>query len=171
MKHTYGFTLLELLIVLTVISIITTAALSNLLKSSRTNALKSDARDLENIFAISRMEAIKRNCSVTILFNKNDQDCLTFIDSNHSCEFDPPQETVLLKYNLSSAFFDSSKSDGDGLSFIENDNGYPSLRWDNRGLPHRNGNGFGAGTAYLCNEESHYCIIVSKTGLIRIKPY
>ncbi len=172
MKQTQkGFTLLELITAISLIAIGTAIALPSLLAAGESSGIKSDARDLKNTFALCRMEAIKRNCSVTLLFNKNGYDYMGFIDTDNSCEFDPAKEVILRQNSFSHAVFDVNKSDGDGLTFIENDNGHPCLRWDSRGLPHRNGTGFGAGTAYLQNTTNRYCVIVSKTGVIRISLY
>lgn len=172
MKYsTYGFSLLELICALCIFSILATIAIPKLKAYNLANRLKSDARDLKNMFTRCQMEAIRLNQSVTLVFNKDRYDYFVFVDKNDSCEFDIKSETILWKNNFSQAHFDASKSDGDGLTFINNDNGLPCLRWDSRGLPHRNGEGFGAGTAYICNGTTRYCVIISKNGHIRLSTY
>jgi|LGOV01.1.fsa_nt_gb prepilin-type N-terminal cleavage/methylation domain-containing protein len=165
-----GFTVLELLIVIAILLIGASIAIPSILEMGKRDGIRSDARDLKNIFFRTRMEAVKLNRSVTVAFNCGGNDYIAFIDTDHSCEYDLGDE-VLYRQNLSYCSFDNSKAGGDGLSFIANDNGLPALRWDSKGIPNRNGAGFGAGTAYLMGEEAHYKVIVSKTGNIRITTY
>nr|WP_320049078.1 GspH/FimT family pseudopilin [uncultured Desulfuromonas sp.] len=169
--YSSGFTLLELLITLGILTVCLVVALPNLAPCLTANKVKSDARDLHNLFATTRMEAIRRNQSVTLIFNRNQYQITAFLDRNNSCELDAGQDAILWKKNFSAALFDETKSDGDGLTFKNNDNGYPCLRWDSRGLPHCNSGGFGAGTAYLYRQSQRYSVVVSKTGKVRLCDY
>ena len=166
-----GFTLLELLIALSLAVICTAIALPPLKDLASANKLKSETRDLKNLLVRCRLEAIRLNQSVTLIFNDGSDRVVAFNDKNNSCERDSSLEVVLWQKKFSTAIFDTEKSDGDGLTFSNNDNGYPCIRWDARGLPHCNSGGFGAGTAYLCTKNHHYCVIVSKSGNIRIDTY
>lgn len=165
-----GFTVTELIIVMSILLIGASIALPSIIKIGRSDAIKSDARDLKNIFSRARMEAIKLNKSVTIVFCREGVDYIAFVDNDHSCEYDLGEE-ILFQQTLTLSEFDAKEAGGDGLSFIANDHGFPALRWDSKGIPNRNGVGFGAGTAYLTGEEAHYKVIVSKTGSIRITAY
>ncbi len=165
-----GFTVLELLIVIAILLIGASIAVPSILEIGKRDGIRSDARDLKNIFFRSRMEAVKLNRSVTVAFNCDGHDYIAFIDNDNSCEYDLGDE-ILYQQNLSYSSFDNNEAGGDGLSFIANDHGFPALRWDAKGIPNRNGAGFGAGTAYLAGAEAHYRVIVSKTGNIRITTY
>lgn len=165
-----GLTILELLITITILLIGASIAIPSILEMGKRDGIRSDARDLKNIFFRSRMEAVKLNRSVTVAFNCNGSDYISFIDNNQSCEYDLGDE-ILYQQNLHYCTFDNTEAGGDGLSFIANDHGFPALRWDSKGIPNRNGAGFGAGTAYLVGEHAHYKVIVSKTGNIRITTY
>jgi prepilin-type N-terminal cleavage/methylation domain-containing protein len=169
--HNSGFTIIELLVVITILLIGTSTALPNLRSIGQNNGVKSDARDLKNTFFTTRMEAIKRNRSVTIVFNHKGHDYTAFVDENNSCELDAGIDSVICNGSFSCCSLDNSQGGDDGLSFVANDDDEPALRWDNKGYPHNNGGGFGAGTAYLAREDARYCVIVSKTGNVRIKSY
>jgi prepilin-type N-terminal cleavage/methylation domain-containing protein len=166
-----GITLIELLIVIAIFTILVPLAATRVLALSQHYALLSDVRDLKNSLAFCRLEAIKRNTSITVVFNTPDHSYVAFVDDDSSCEQNPDTEGMLAQNRFSRATFDLSKSDGDGLTFVENDNGYPAIRWNEKGFPCRNDTGFGAGTAYLTDGISHYCVVVTKTGVIRITSY
>ena len=170
-KYQEGFTLLELLIVIAILLVGTSIALPSIMDMGRRDGVKSDARDLRNVFFRTRMEAIKLNQSVTVIFNHEGCDYMAFVDENDSCEFDAEDETIICNGNFSYSELDNTQAGGDGLSFVNNDNDIPALRWDSKGYTHNNGNGFGAGTAYLGGAGIHYRVIVSKTGNIRISTY
>lgn len=165
-----GFTAFELIIVIAISLIGVSIAIPGITEIGKRDAIRSEARDLKNTFFHSRMEAVKRNRSVTVAFNCDGYDYIAFIDNNHSCEYDFGDE-ILYRQNFTYSSFDNNKAGGDGLSFIVNDNGQPALRWDSKGIPNRNGAGFGAGTAYLSGSKTHLKVIVSKTGNIRIASY
>ncbi|RLC07212.1 MAG: type II secretion system protein GspH [Deltaproteobacteria bacterium] len=68
MKNSKGFTLIEVIVVLAVIGIMVTIAGISLVSSSRNAELRSSAQEMYGQFQRAKMEAIKRNQSVTILF-------------------------------------------------------------------------------------------------------
>lgn len=163
----YGFTVVEFITVAAVFLISATIAMSGITEIGQRDRVKSEVRDLKNIFFRARMESIRRNRSITVAFNLNGYDYMAFVDNNVNCEYDSDDE-IIHQQTLCSASFDQTKGGGDGLTFVANDNGHPALRWDPKGFPQKNGTGFGAGTAYLTGENMSYRVIVSKTGNIRI---
>jgi len=170
-KYQAGFTLLELLIVIAILLVGTSIALPSIMDMGRRDGVKAEARDIKNIFFRARMEALKLNQSVTVVFNQNGCDCMAFVDTNDSCEYDAGDGAIISSVSFSYAKFDDNKGGGDGLTFVANDNNKPALRWDTKGLPHRNGTGFGSGAAYLCGSNARYGVIVSKAGNTRISSY
>jgi len=171
-KQNLGFTVLELLIVIAILLIGTSIALPSITKMGQRAGVKSDARDLKNVLFRARMEAVKLNKSVSVIFNHAGCDYMAFVDENDSCEYDGVDgEKIICQGNLSYAALDDNEGGGDGLTFVANDDGEPALRWDSKGLPYRNGAGFAAGTAYLYGGGAQYRVIMSKTGNVRISTY
>jgi len=170
-NKTTGLTLMELLMALTILAIGTSIAVPSITRLGRIYNTKRAARELKTTFNQARMEAIKLNTSVTVVFNQGNYDYLVFIDSNNSCEYDAESEAIIKRVKLYGARFDTSKAGGDGLSFVKNDNNRPAIRWNTKGLPMRNGTGFGSGTAYIKGPETQYRVIVSKIGNTRISKY
>lgn len=165
-----GFTLMELLVVIAILIVGTSIALPQIIQMGRNSGVKSDARDLKNLLFYARMEAVKLNRSVTVVFNRDGFDYMAFVDEDDSCEYDLGTDRMLRSQNFTHATFDQDKS-GDGLTFVSNDNNYPAIRWSAKGIPLRNEAGFGAGTAYLKGTAVKYSVIVSKTGNVRVGSY
>lgn len=61
-----GFTLTELLVVITVVGILTTIAIPSFTSLSQSQRVKNASFDLYSLFTIARSEAIKRNAQVTV---------------------------------------------------------------------------------------------------------
>lgn len=69
MKNSKGFTLIEVIVVMVVIGIMATIAGISLVSSSRNAELRSTAQEMYGQFQRAKMEAIKRNQSVAIIFD------------------------------------------------------------------------------------------------------
>lgn len=165
-----GFTLLELIVVVAIFALVGAVAVPALSNMARRDGVKSDVRNLKEAFSQSKMKAIELNRSVSMAFDCYGRDYMAFVDETHNCEYDAGTDVVLLEGRLKYSSFDAGKSD-DGLTFVDNDNGYPAFRWDGRGYTHGASGGFGAGTAYLSGSGAKYKVVVSSTGNIRIEPY
>lgn len=76
-----GFTLVELLIVVSIVGILSGVAIVNFSRSWRDQRLLSTTRDLENWLNKQRRDAIKNNSTYTITFDAQDKK-LTSSDGN-----------------------------------------------------------------------------------------
>lgn len=90
----YGFTIVELLTVTTIFLIGATIAMSTIIEIGRRDGVKSEVRDLKNIFSHARMDAIRRNRSITVAFNLSGCDYMSFVDNNMNCEYDSDDEML-----------------------------------------------------------------------------
>jgi prepilin-type N-terminal cleavage/methylation domain-containing protein len=165
-----GFTLLELIVIVAIITILGAVAVPALSNMAKRDGVKSDVRKLKDAFFQAKMKAIELNSSVTMAFDCYGGDYIAFVDETESCKYDPSTDDILLEGNFEYSNYDVNKSD-DGLTFVSNDNGYPAFRWGSRGYTHGASGGFGAGTAYVSGSGAKYKVVVSSTGNIRIESY
>jgi type IV fimbrial biogenesis protein FimT len=68
----WGFTTLELLVVLFILVVLSAIAFPNLSGWARNQRLKGAARDLMSHFQFARLEAIKRSTTIALAFNPGD---------------------------------------------------------------------------------------------------
>lgn len=66
MEKTSGFTLVELMIAILILSILTAMAAPNFRNLIVSNRLSTEVNDLQTTFAFARSEAIKRNTAISI---------------------------------------------------------------------------------------------------------
>lgn len=91
MTHRRGFTLLELIIVITVFGIIAAISIPALNSTTRRSELRAAAREMYGHFQRAKSEAIKRNQPVAIVFDTSGVDYYqVFVDSST----DPPNATL-----------------------------------------------------------------------------
>lgn len=105
-RHSAGFTLLELMIVVTII-ILTTLGIPALHATLTTNRLANSVNDLVGTLAYARSEAIKRNQHVAVCLSNDGTTCTTgsdwstgwlvYPDSNRNRQRDA-DETILGQY-------------------------------------------------------------------------
>lgn len=90
-----GFTLIELLVVIAVIGISLSIAIPQLSTFSRNSLLRSAARELYGQFQRAKLEAIKRNRTVTIAFSPAGQNRYTiFTDSLRNRQYDSGEDLL-----------------------------------------------------------------------------
>jgi type IV fimbrial biogenesis protein FimT len=171
-KHQLGFTLLELIVTLSVIAIVAAIAIPKMSTWAANYRLNSAARDLVANLQHAKLEAVKRRTQCTITFNQPVGTCdyAVYMDVNNNLEYDAEQ--ILIQVGLSDykgVAFDTSEGGGDGLTFPDNDNFRPSVAFNTRGLPINNAGGSGAGSIYLRNTLNRKKEIqISAAGSIRI---
>ena len=105
LKKTSGFTLVELMIALTLVSILVIVAIPSFSGSMKRNRAASQANDLVTALAQARSEAIRRNLVITVCSSANSTTCaastnwatgwIVFIDVNQNGAYDDDGDTDL----------------------------------------------------------------------------
>lgn len=133
-----GFSLLEVLIVTVLLAIGLAIAIPSLSGMGRRNAVKAEARELKNVLAQARMDAVRRNASVTVAIDATNDRCTVSCDgvTLSTTDFDRTQLTTSLNP--------------------------PQIVWNTRGMT----NDFC--TVDVVGKEATYKVIVSSAGNIRI---
>ena len=168
LQKSSGFTLIELMIAIGIISILAAIAVPAVMNWLPNYRLKAAARDLYSNMQKAKLEAVKRNCNATVTFNLpvggTNYDCVNYIDSDNDLEYDAGEQ-VLLRLN----FADYKSVNLTANTFANNDNARPSVAFNSRGLPISNTGGFGAGTVTLTNTNGRiYTVTVNSAGSIKI---
>lgn len=70
-----GFSLIETIVVMAILAIGLAIAVPNFMAVGRSNAIKAEARELKNILAKARMDAVRRNQSLTVTMNTGTNSC------------------------------------------------------------------------------------------------
>ena len=170
-----GFTLIEVVMAMAVLAIlaaISIPGISHLLPNYR---LKAAARGMVSNFQLAKFTAIKRNTNCAISFNQmigaRTYDYVIYVDSDNDLEYDAGEEVITHKCwaDYGSTSYDFSQGGGDGLNFVNNDDGLPSIAFQPKGFPVNNIGGLGMGTVFLRNTNNRTTrVVVSSAGNIRI---
>jgi type IV fimbrial biogenesis protein FimT len=70
-----GFSLIETIVVLAILAIGLTIAAPNFMAMGRSNSIKAEARELKNLLAKTRMDAVRRNQALTATINTGTNSC------------------------------------------------------------------------------------------------
>lgn len=171
-----GFTLVEMLVVLGITIVLTSIAFPSLIKTRVTSQLRAATSEFYVLMNRAKIEAVRRNGSVSVVFfqliNGRVYDFVSFTDLDNDLEFDEGSDQVIDKLDLSTfgkhVYFNTAVN-GNGVSFTENDENLPAVRFTARGLSKNNGGGFGAGTIYLINSNGDKKeIVVNAIGSVRV---
>jgi len=171
-----GFTLTEVIVICTVLAILSAIAIPGFAGWLPNYRLRSAARDLFSNFQLAKQTAIKRGTHCTVSFNQSiggvAYDYVVYVDADQDLEYDAGEEvigSVLLSDRYRGVELDTSQGGGDGLSFMNNDNGLPSVAFLSNGVTCNNTGGAESGTAYLKNSKGRTeSVSVSALGNIRI---
>ena len=171
-KHQLGFSLMELIVTLSIIAILATIAVPKMSTWAANYRLNSAARDLVANLQHAKLEAVKRRTQCTITFNQPVGTCdyAVYVDADNDLEYDSEEILMQIKFSdYKGVEFNTDEGGGDGLTFPDNDNYRPSVAFNSRGLPIDNGGGSGAGSIYLKNKLNRKKEIqISAAGSIRI---
>lgn len=147
-KGQCGYTIVEIMIVVTILSIIAAIGTSMLMKYLPGMQLRSATRDIYSALTQAKSESIRRGERITVLFDSPNSSYTMFLDSDSNNTVDAG-ETVLIAPQVlpTRVTFDPDitvVADGDGVSFPNN-----TAVFTPRGLPV----GIG-GTIGLCATDS-----------------
>lgn len=174
MKNSKGFTLLEVIIVIGVIGIMTAIAapsISNWLPNYR---LKGAARDLYGAAMRAKGEAVKRRVNCALTFNQTiggtKNAYVVYADTNANFKFDAGDNIILQVQQLPPKVgLDLTKYGGDGLSFVNNGDGNPTIAFRPNAIPTSSTGGLANGTAALINTKGRsQNVVINQAGNIRI---
>jgi type IV fimbrial biogenesis protein FimT len=152
MKQSFGFTVIELLIVLAIISILSAISIPSVVKWRQNHQLNSATRGIQSMIQRLRIQAMKEKSSVSIIFNAATND----YEARITMRGVEGGRTKLLKYSLPPGIrFKEIKFGGNETS---------TLRFNSRGLP---SGGFGS-VSLTGQSKAVMKIIVPITGNPRI---
>lgn len=170
-----GFTLIELLVIIAILSILMGIAIPGFSIWLPNYRLRNAVRDLYSNFQMAKMRAIKENRNCAVTFNQplsgQTYDYVCYIDSDRDLEYDAGEKVFAARrwIDYRSISFDTTQGGGDGLTFIENDEGRPSVSFKPNGLTINNGGGAGMGSVFLVNTRNRTNnVAVSLAGNISI---
>lgn len=176
MRKDSGFSLMELMTAIAILAILAAIAIPNYIGWLPNYRLRGAARDVFSNFQKAKSTAIKRNSNCAITFNQpvggTTFDYVVFVDADKDLEYDAGEEVItqVLWANYQSVSFDTAQGGGDGLIFMANDVGLPSIAFRSNGLTTDNAGGPGSGTVFLQNTNNRTTsIVVSPAGSIKIQ--
>jgi prepilin-type N-terminal cleavage/methylation domain-containing protein len=165
-RNEEGFTLVELIIAIAIVSVVIVIAVPNIVVWRQNAEIRGAARDVYSYFQKAKIEAIKRKTFCTITFSPDG--FMIYADSNKNLVQDVGEE-VITSISLSDygdVSLDTSEGNGDGLTFSNPNNG---IAFSSSGIPRSSG-GFGSGSVYMKHENNKTArVVVSSSGNIRIE--
>lgn len=175
-----GFSLVELMVVLGVMSLLALASIPAVLDWLPNQRCKAAARDIYANFQKAKVTAIKTNINCAITFgqdvNGTNYDYVIYTDSNENCEYDASEPIIdmVLLSSYPGVVFDTSDPEGNGavngLTFIDNDAGLPTIAFQPTAVPTDNNGGIANGTVYIRNTRNlNYKITISTAGNVAIE--
>ncbi|MBW2096973.1 MAG: GspH/FimT family protein [Deltaproteobacteria bacterium] len=173
-----GFTFLEVLVALLVLSIVTAFAIPAFSTWLPDYRLKAAARELFSHFQQAKIAATKNGSYSTVCFyqpmGSKTYSYVVFVDADNDLEYDPGEKIIVRRLwgagdQYQGVSFDRSKGGGDGVTFPDNDDGIPAIAFQPSGIPTSNSGGLGMGTAYLRNTKGNEMkVVLSSAGNVRI---
>lgn len=170
-SHAAGFTLIELMVTVTVLALLTTVGLPSLQKMVERSATNEQANTLLQSITLARTEAIKRNAAVTLCSSTSAESgtpsCanqpdwgsgwLVFLDRNDDGDFSADEADVLIRAQGSFPQGASMKQNGSVNHLI----------FRATGILHSGRSTFTI-LAASGNPQSARCLIISSTGRTRL---
>ncbi|VAX12971.1 hypothetical protein MNBD_GAMMA24-2606 [hydrothermal vent metagenome] len=147
MKHSYGLTLIELMVTLAVFAIVAVLAFPGFRLYQQNSNRVSQINDLIATFNLARSEAVKRNLAVSVCASTDQATCsnvnnwttgwIVFVDDNNNGVTDPTDgngvfdtaanETTLLQAH--------GRLSGANVVYTDIANSAVAVRFNNRGMP------------------------------------
>jgi len=166
---------MELMVVITIIAILAGVAIPAFMQWLPNMRLKAAARDLYGAAMLAKGEAVKRNKWCALSFNQNiggtNLAYAVFEDTNRNCEYDagePMLRSVSTWPNQVS--LDTSHGGGTGITFLNNDNGRPTIVFRPNSIPTANNGGMASGSTFLKSSTGRQvAMVISQAGNISIQ--
>jgi len=166
-----GFTMVEFLVSIAILSIIIAIAIPNLLTFKQNSQLSAATREMFSGFQQAKMTAIKRNINCTITFGQNaggtEYDYIVYVDADNDFVYDAAdnEEIIISRIKEQSASIDIDRV---GISFPINTNGNPSIAFSPFGLPRDKNGKLGNGTLTVTNPNRTKNLELSIVGNVKI---
>lgn len=173
--HNKAFTLVEMLIVISIMAIITAIAVPGFISWLPDYRLKAATRDMFSNFQKAKMLAVKSMDNIAVTFthdaNGDSTGYVMYVDSDKDftpTDQDGNQEADIITTVLWDRDYKNSVSQVSN-NFAENENDAPTIAFRGNGLP-ADSQGAGNGTVRLKNSNGkERKVIVSRTGNLRIE--
>ncbi len=170
-RHTQGFTVLELIIVVAIMALAAAVAIPSINSYLVTYNLKASARNLAGTFQKARSEALANRTDCTISFNSSvdgtNYDFIVYLDNGTKNWKYDSGETLITTANLShdsSIAFTTS-----GISFPTNDAGKPSVAFNSRGMPRTKDGSMGGGSVAIKNSKGTiHTVVLTPLGGVKV---
>ena len=170
MKNSKGFTLLEVLIVVVIFGVGMAIAIPSIKSMGQRSAVMADARQLKDVLAQARMEAIEQNSWVTVEYRQGNDDYVVFVDSTPPDHSYAGTEELISTISLSSTRYDTAEGGGDGITIGMGAGN--AVSWDAKGISYDSVGGLSNGSVFLRGDDgSGYRIIINQAGTVRIIKY
>jgi type IV fimbrial biogenesis protein FimT len=169
MRNNKGFTLMEIMVVIGILSILSAIAIPGFIGWRSNAQLGRAARNVYSTFQKAKSESVRRNENCGIKFRAND--FVIYLDSNLNFDFDAGTDEVIQTINWSEypgvELDPDEGGDGDGLTFA---NPAFGIVFASDGLPRDSVGGLGSGTVFLTNQSNarQSRVTISPAGNIRI---
>jgi len=169
-----GFTLLEVMVVVGIISVVIGIAVPNIISWLPKYRLKSAARDIISFMQEVKLEAIKTNTTLEIIFDNSGTPGFYYLDLDGNGTHDPGEQRINLSSYLSGVSFGSGsavndwkKPTPDPITSSVNFSGSVKLRFSGRGMSNT------PGTVFINNKDNDICyaITVLTTGAINTRKW
>jgi len=196
MKQAKGFTIIELVVIIVIMGILATIAVPGFSRWLPNYRLRAAARDVFSNLQHAKLTAIKRHRTCAISFNQDIggtvYDYVIYEDADSDLDYDSDASTdlidndrdgttdeageselvvtaVLFSERYKGVTFDATKGGGDGIDFVNNDDGNPTIGFLSNGFTIDNGGNPVSGSVFLINPNGRErAVAVSAAGNITI---
>lgn len=176
-RHSYenGFSLVELIIVIAIIGIAAAIAIPGFINWLPNYRLKAAVQDIYSNIQLAKLTAVQRNRNCVIVFNQTVAgtgfDYVVFVDTDGNVEFNAGEPVVAQQ--LLTAYpgvtFDATQGGGDGLTFVDNDDGNAAISFRPNAIPTDNNGGVANGSVFLQNTNGRTnSVVVNVAGSVSV---
>lgn len=163
MDKSPGFTVVELLITIALLSTVALIAIPNFISWLPDYRLKSATHDLFSNFQKAKLTAVQRNRNTALCFSSSGY--VMFVDTDTDFEKDSAEEAVT---QVQWGDYESIRVNPAAITF-DDSSGQPCIAFRPNGIPADHGGGFASGTTPISNTNNRTTrVIISQAGHIRI---